>query len=141
MKYKKILIIVGVAIASAYLFFTFGLSRIKEFKGSISAKNIQVNCDGRENICITKNGKVVSEKKPQSSLDPRSSCKTDLECSKLYSANVRDAVKIIRDYTGIQDLNLTPIVKDGVPIYITYYCSPSNRCWGIDHRTHKIVIN
>ncbi len=104
-------------------------------KGSVAKATIATKCNGKDTVCVQKGGEIISEK-PQ---EKEKACEKTKDCHLVYSANERAAITAIRAYTGVPDMNLNPLVKDSSPDNITYYCNDSNRCWAVDHVTHKVI--
>lgn len=111
------------------------MNKISPNKGSIAKESITTKCNGKDTVCIQKDGKVTAQKKEQA----EKPCEKTKNCYLQYAANERTAISAIRAYTGVPDMNLTPLIKDGTPDNITFYCNDSNRCWAVDHSTHKVI--
>lgn len=126
-----------------YGFFTNGsnsflsdlINKISPNKGSVTKESITTKCNGKDVICIQKDGKVTTQKQKTE----EKSCEQDKNCHIVYAANERTAVAAIRAYTGVKNMNLTPLIKDSAPNNVTYYCNDSNRCWAVDHTSHKVI--
>lgn len=111
------------------------VNKVSPNRGSIDKNSITTKCNGKDIICTQKNGTIIAQKQKTE----EKSCEKERNCHLVYSANERAAVSAIRAYTGVQDMNLMPFVKDSTPDNITYYCNDSNKCWAVNHKTHNVV--
>lgn len=111
------------------------INKVSPNKGSVAKETISAKCNGKDIICVQKDGKIISEK-PQTK---EKACEKTKDCHLMYSSNERAAITAIRAYTGAPDMNLSPLIKDSAPDNITYYCNDSNNCWAVDHVTHKVL--
>lgn len=111
------------------------INKVYPNRGSIAKESITTKCNGKDTVCVQKDGKITTQKKEQE----QKPCEKTKNCYLHYAANERAAVSAIRAYTGVQDMNLTPLIKDGTPDNVTYYCNDTKRCWAVDHSTHKVI--
>jgi hypothetical protein len=102
-------------------------------RGSITKVQAAVNnCNGKDVICVMKNGKIVTQKQPAPSMA------LTQQDHMAYASNVALAVAAIRAYTHVPNLNLS-LLNSNTPTHITYYCTPDNKCWAVNNYTHQVI--
>lgn len=96
-----------------------------------------VDCSGRDEVCVIRNGKMVVEKLTGKDLEFVGQDCDQGDGPSPAEPDYDAAINAIRAYTKHPDLELTPL-ETKCPTRTTWYCA-GNDCWAVDNATNRVL--
>lgn len=96
-----------------------------------------VDCSGRDEVCVMRNGKMVVEKLTSKDLELAGQGCDQGDGPSPAEPDYDAAIAAIRAYTKHPDLELTPL-KTKCPTRTTWYCAGED-CWVVDNATNRVL--
>lgn len=106
-------------------------------QGSIPKQEV-VDCSGRDEVCVMRNGKMVVEKLTGKDLEFAGQGCDQGDGPSPAAPDYDAAIAAIRVYAKQPDLELAPL-ETKCPTRTTWYCAGDD-CWAVDNLTNTVLV-